>query len=66
MTSRFARPVRAFLASRFALPLVALLAVVIASGLYVQWRHSRIERRAGATEADTMCIASRLGLPCQP
>jgi hypothetical protein len=65
MTSRFVRPIRAVLASRVGLPLVALLAVLIASGLYVQWRYSRIERRAAATEADTMCIASRLGLPCQ-
>jgi len=66
MTSRFARSVRAVVSSRFGLPFIALVAVVIAAGLYVQWRHSRIERRSGATEADTMCIASRLGLPCQP
>jgi hypothetical protein len=65
MTSRFTRSVRAALSSRLGLPLVILFAVVVASGLYVQWKHSRVERRTGATEPDTMCFASRIGLPCQ-
>lgn len=65
MTSLIARTVRAVMSSRFGLPLAVLFAVLIVSGVYVQWRHSRVERRAGVTEADTMCFASRIGLPCQ-
>jgi hypothetical protein len=65
MTSRVIGWIRAVLSSRVGVPLVVLFAVVIASGVYVQWKHSRVERRAGATEPDTMCFASRVGLPCQ-
>jgi len=43
-----------------------MLALMIASGAYIQWRHSRIPRSAATTEADTLCVASRIGLPCQP
>jgi hypothetical protein len=65
MTARFGGRIRDVLSSRLAFPVAFLVAVMLASVLYVHWRHSRIERRATATEADTMCIASRLGLPCQ-
>jgi hypothetical protein len=59
------RTVRAVLSSRFGLRLLMFVVLLIASGAYVQWRHSRMDRRAGVAEADTMCIASRIGLPCQ-
>jgi len=65
MPSTLAQTVRSVMSSRFGLSLVVLFAVLIVSGVYVQWRHSRVERRTGPTEADTMCFASRIGLPCQ-
>ena len=65
MASPIARTVRAVMSSRFGMPLVVLVAVLIVSGVYVQWRHSRFERRTGVAEADTMCFASHLGLPCR-
>jgi hypothetical protein len=65
MPSTIARAFREVMSSRFGLPLVLLFAVMIASGVYVQWRHSRLQRQPGVAEADTMCFASHIGLPCQ-
>lgn len=65
MTNRFSRSVRDAFSSPVRLSVSLMLALVIASGFYIQWRHSRIPRGA-ATEPDTMCVASRLGLPCSP
>jgi hypothetical protein len=43
------------------------LAIVAVLLLYVLARRSTESRRArGEMPADTMCIASRLGLPCAP
>jgi hypothetical protein len=55
-------------ASRFARPSVrALVALVIVllGLLYFEWKTSRAAPMSGAREADTMCIAARIGLSCR-
>lgn len=57
---------RTLFRSRAGLSLILVIAFAVASALYVQWRHSRIPRSAVAAEPDTMCLASKIGLPCRP
>jgi hypothetical protein len=66
MLARFADACSRLIRSRVALSLILVIAFVVVSGLYVQWRHSRTPRSAVAAEPDTMCLASKIGLPCRP
>lgn len=50
--------------SRFARVLAVVLGVVL---VYVAWRLAAAPSASGTeSPVDTMCIASRIGLPCAP
>lgn len=61
---RFALPIES---QRKAWAMLAAFIVAVGLGLYLQFRGSTSAPPASTTiDRDTMCVISRIGLPCRP
>lgn len=65
MTVAFQQPLAARRVSRRSVIIASAAVILVAALLYLEWRTVGSTVTSRDVEADTMCMASRIGLPCR-